>query len=53
MANLLESHKLTENSVTMLRRTSGVRRLYYGASGGTVKYSAALREAAEEQARPF
>lgn len=53
MVNLLEPHKLTQNSVTMLRRTSGARRLDYGASGGTVKYSAALREAAEEQARLF
>lgn len=53
MVNLLESHKLTQNSVTMLRRTSGARPLDYGAAGGTVKYSAALREAAEAQARLF
>ncbi|WP_320068837.1 class I SAM-dependent methyltransferase [Micromonospora sp. RTGN7] len=51
MVNLLESHKLTQNSVTMLRRTSGARRRNYGGSGGTVKYSAQLREDAEAQSR--
>ncbi|MGC4806567.1 class I SAM-dependent methyltransferase [Micromonospora sp. DT233] len=51
IVNLLESHKLTQNSITMLRRTSGARRRDYGTTGGTVKYSAALREDAEKQAR--
>jgi predicted O-methyltransferase YrrM len=51
MVNVLESHKLTQNSVTMLRRTAGVRKRRYGGKGGTVSYSAALRADAEAQLR--
>ncbi|WP_306213841.1 O-methyltransferase [Actinoplanes sp. RD1] len=51
LVNVLESHKLTQNSVTMLRRTAGVKRRRYGGKGGTVSYSPALRAGAEEHAR--
>jgi predicted O-methyltransferase YrrM len=45
--NLPESQKLTQNSVTILRRTSGVQARRYGRSGGQVRYSPELRAAAD------
>lgn len=51
LMNVLESHKLTQNSITMLRRTAGTTKHRYGAKGGTVSYSPALHAAAETHAR--
>lgn len=41
--NLLESHKLMQNSITMLRRTSGVVNRRYATTGGQVRYDGQLR----------
>ncbi|MEU7007489.1 class I SAM-dependent methyltransferase [Streptomyces sp. NPDC046332] len=50
MVNLLEPHKLGQNSITVLRRTSAVRPRPYGGPGGALRYSAGLRREAEAQA---
>ncbi|MFI9361000.1 hypothetical protein ACIG5E_08050 [Kitasatospora sp. NPDC053057] len=47
--NLLESQKLMQNSITILRRTSGVRERRYAGAGGNVRYTPELREQAERQ----
>ncbi|WP_052745449.1 O-methyltransferase [Allosalinactinospora lopnorensis] len=41
--NLLEPHKLMQNSITVLRRTSGVHSLRYAETGGKIKYSGQLQ----------
>jgi predicted O-methyltransferase YrrM len=48
--NLLESHKLIQNSVTVLRRTSGLRERRYAGRGGKVRYTPELLAAARRQA---
>lgn len=50
MVNLLEPHKLGQNSITVLRRTSAVRPRPYGGAGGNLRYHAGLRAEAEKQA---
>jgi predicted O-methyltransferase YrrM len=49
MINLLEGHKLGQNSVTLLRRTGGARPRPYGTTGSAVRYDDALHTAAEAQ----
>lgn len=44
VVNLLESHKLAQNSVTILRRTSATTRHKHAAAGGEVAYTPALHE---------
>jgi hypothetical protein len=58
VVSLLEPHKLTQNSLTVLRRTGGVKERRYASTGGRVNYGGALREEAwahaalrEEEAR--
>jgi predicted O-methyltransferase YrrM len=51
VVNLLEPHKLTQNSLTVLRRTSGVKERRYASIGGRVNYGA-LREEARAQSVP-
>lgn len=46
MVNLLEPHKLAQNSVTLLRRTSGVPQRQYALAGGRVDYGDGLAAAA-------
>jgi predicted O-methyltransferase YrrM len=48
--NLLEPHKLTQNSITIIRRTSGVVARRYAEPGGTLNYDEPLRAQAEMQA---
>ncbi|WP_424186826.1 class I SAM-dependent methyltransferase [Actinokineospora sp. G85] len=48
--NLLEPHKLSQNSLTILRRTSGAVRRAYAKPGARMDYGATLREQAERQA---
>jgi predicted O-methyltransferase YrrM len=43
MVNLLEPHKLTQNSITMLRRTGGEKRRRWAETGGRIRYDDALR----------
>lgn len=43
IVNLLESHKLMQNSVTILRRTSAVEKRRYATAGGKFTYSDELR----------
>ncbi|MGZ2359809.1 class I SAM-dependent methyltransferase [Streptomyces sp. 372A] len=50
MVNLLEPHKLGQNSITVLRRTSAVRPRPYGGPGGALRYTPGLRRDAEAQA---
>ncbi|MGQ4490548.1 class I SAM-dependent methyltransferase [Streptomyces sp. SAS_281] len=50
MVNLLEPHKLGQNSITVLRRTSAVRPRPYGGPGGALRYTPGLRREAEAQA---
>ena len=47
--NLLESHKLMQNSVTILRRTAGLTQRRYAGRGGTVRYTEELHAAARRQ----
>ncbi|MFJ4621590.1 class I SAM-dependent methyltransferase [Streptomyces sp. NPDC088812] len=47
VVNLLESQKLMQNSITVLRRTSGVRARRYAGPGGAVRYTEELRQDAE------
>lgn len=47
MVNLLESHKLTQNSITMLRRTSGTRDRQFADTDGAVRFSDQRRAASE------
>lgn len=51
LINLLEPHKLGQNSITVLRRTTACRPRAYGAPGGSIRYDPALRETAAAQAR--
>jgi len=51
MVNLLEPHKLSQNSITVLRRTSASRPRAYAEQGGGIRYTPALQEAAATQAR--
>ncbi|MEU9662913.1 hypothetical protein [Streptomyces chartreusis] len=51
MINLLEPHKLGQNSITVLRRTTAGRPRAYGGQGGTIRYHRALQEEAAAQAR--
>jgi predicted O-methyltransferase YrrM len=47
VVNLLESQKLMQNSITVLRRTSGARARRYAGRGGAVRYTEELRQDAE------
>ena len=47
--NLLESQKLMQNSVTILRRTSGVKNRRYAGRGGEVRYTPELHDEALRQ----
>lgn len=47
--SLLEPHKLMQNSITLLRRTSNVRAISYAQRGGQLSYDEALRNAAAAQ----
>jgi predicted O-methyltransferase YrrM len=47
VVNLLEPHKLTQNSITILRRTSGLVERRYAEPGGTLRYGEPLRGQAE------
>ncbi|MFI8288386.1 class I SAM-dependent methyltransferase [Streptomyces sp. NPDC085614] len=47
--NLLEPHKLRQNSVTMIRRSVGPHPRYAG-PGGRIRYDGALGESARDQA---
>lgn len=49
LVNLLEPHKLTQNSVTVLRRTSGAVPRNYAHPGGRMNFGASLRAQAEAQ----
>lgn len=51
MVNLLEGHKLGQNSVTLLRRTGGARPRPYGGPGGVMRYDDTLHADAEAQVR--
>lgn len=53
VVNLLEPHKLSQNSLTILRRTSGVVRRKYAEPGARMDYGATLRAQAEQQALPY
>jgi predicted O-methyltransferase YrrM len=48
IVNLLEAHKLTQNSVTILRRTDGAQPRTYGARGGRIDYGDRLHERARQ-----
>ncbi|WP_198348210.1 hypothetical protein [Plantactinospora sp. KBS50] len=48
--SLLESHKLMQNSITILRRTAGVRERRYAGHGGQIRYTQELHDAARRQA---
>ncbi|WSQ10716.1 class I SAM-dependent methyltransferase [Streptomyces sp. NBC_01231] len=48
--NLLESHKLMQNSITVLSRTSGRAKRRYAKLGGAIDYGAELQAAARRQA---
>jgi predicted O-methyltransferase YrrM len=50
IVNLLEPHKLIQNSLTMLRRTAGASRPVYARSGGRLIYDDPLREHARSHA---
>jgi predicted O-methyltransferase YrrM len=50
VVNLLEPHKLSQNSLTILRRTSGVVPRTYAEPGARMKYDDRLRMQAERQA---
>ena len=50
IVNLLEPHKLTQNSITMLRRITGVQKRRYAEAGGQISYGETLREDARTQA---
>ena len=50
MVNLLEPHKLTQNSITVLRRTSGGQDRRHANTGGQISYDETLREEARRQA---
>ena len=50
--NLIESHKLMQNSVTILRRTAKVKPRPYAGRGGKVRYTDELHAAARRQADP-
>lgn len=47
VVNLLEKHKLMQNSITVLRRTSSQKNRRYARTGGQVNYSEQLRSDAE------
>ncbi|RCG27389.1 hypothetical protein DQ384_26605 [Sphaerisporangium album] len=49
VVNLLEPHKLTQNSVTILRRTAGVLPRRYARPGGHMSFDDSLRAQAEAQ----
>jgi predicted O-methyltransferase YrrM len=51
IVSLLEPHKLIQNSLTMLRRTTAATRRAYARPGGELIYGDSLRAAAEAQAR--
>ncbi|MGW2057037.1 class I SAM-dependent methyltransferase [Streptomyces sp. NPDC001840] len=51
VVSLLESQKLMQNSITVLRRTSGVRDRRYAGRGGEIRYSEELRQDAERHLR--
>jgi hypothetical protein len=50
VVNLLEPHKLSQNSLTILRRTSGVVPRRYAKPGARMDYGERLRSQAEAQA---
>lgn len=50
VVNLLEPHKLSQNSLTILRRTSGVVPRSYAKPGARMDYGERLRSEAEAQA---
>jgi predicted O-methyltransferase YrrM len=49
MVNLLEPHKLTQNSLTVLRRTGGCEPRHWSDTGGEVRYDDALHADARAQ----
>ncbi|GAA3611889.1 hypothetical protein GCM10022223_29990 [Kineosporia mesophila] len=49
VVNLLESQKLMQNSVTILRRTAGVKNCPYAGRGGEVRYTPELHDEARRQ----
>lgn len=49
IVSLLESHKLMQNSITVLRRTSTEQATRYAAPGGRLAYGGALRDSAAAQ----
>ncbi|SBT65694.1 Methyltransferase domain-containing protein [Micromonospora sediminicola] len=49
--NLLEPHKLAQNSVTILRRTTACRPRVYAEQGGGIRYTRRLQEDAAGQLR--
>ncbi|MFJ9428300.1 class I SAM-dependent methyltransferase [Streptomyces sp. NPDC101490] len=51
VVSLLESQKLMQNSVTILRRTSGARKLRYAGPGGAIDYSDQLHSDARDHLR--
>ncbi|WP_306311299.1 class I SAM-dependent methyltransferase [Streptomyces hydrogenans] len=51
VVSLLESQKLMQNSVTILRRTSGASKLRYAGTGGRIDYSDQLHSDAREHLR--
>ncbi len=51
MLSLLEPHKLTQNSITMLRRTAAGNPRSHAERGGKFKYDGVLREEAEVSLR--
>lgn len=50
VVSLLEPHKLTQNSVTVLRRTGGLSKRSYARTGGRLDYSEDLHARATAQA---
>ncbi|MEV4947956.1 class I SAM-dependent methyltransferase [Streptomyces sp. NPDC053755] len=51
VVSLLESQKLMQNSVTILRRTSGAKKRRYAGTGGRIDYSPQLLSDAERHLR--
>lgn len=49
MVSFLEPHKLAQNSLTILRRTGGVKARQWAATGGRIRYDQALRSDAATQ----
>jgi predicted O-methyltransferase YrrM len=50
LVNILEPHKRTQNSITLLRRTGGSKPRRWADTGGRIRYDAELRETTAAQA---